>query len=135
MYFLTNTTQSLQCATAEGIALPYTALDFTTVYVVNSKFMGGDGVAAVEPGPVCVTGYLDDTFRDLLTSPHEIYTEHSIKSIHIVNTDSITHALIFRVVDNGNARNIYKCQLQVGWTVAYYYETGWVIYDSFGSRF
>lgn len=126
MQFIDSQNKTLQCATGQGIALPYTALDFTTVYVVNTQ------ATAVERGPKCVTGYLDNTFRNLLPSPTADYTEHDIKSIHVTNTDSITHTLTFRVVDSGNARVIFKCTLQPNYSVAYYNEEGWKIFSSTG---
>lgn len=129
MYFLTSPNQRLQCATSEGIVLPYTALDFTTVYVVNSERND------TTRGPVAVTGYIDDTFRNIVPAIPSEATQYNVQSIHVVNTDSITHALTFRLVDSGNARNIFKCQLQAGWTCAYYNELGFIIYDQFGSRF
>jgi len=128
MYFLTNTSQSLQAATTDGIALPYTALDFTTVYVVNSQNQ------TVSSGPIANTGYLDNTFIDLLPTPSAEGVQYSVKSIHAVNSDSITHTITFRLVDSGNARKIFICTLEPNWSVAYYNEQGWVIYNQNGVK-
>lgn len=129
MYFLTDITQSLQASTQDGISLPYTALDFTTVYIVNSQNN------RVSSGPLTHTGYLDNLFRDLLPLPSADSVQHSVKSIHVFNSDNITHTITFRLVDNGNARKIYTCTLEPNWSVAYYNEQGFIIYDQFGSRF
>lgn len=126
--FLTSPNQSLQCATVDGINLPYTALDFTTVYIVNSQQKN------VASEPICVTGYLDNTFRDLLPGIELSHIQNNIKSIHVVNSDNIPHTLTFRLVDSGNARNIYKCILQPNWTVSYQTESGWSIYDQYGVK-
>jgi len=128
MYFLTNTNQYLQVATNEAVALAYTALDVTCVYVVNSQNRD------VSSGPLSQTGYLDNTFREILPAPHGAGVQHSIKSINIVNIDSIAHILTFRIVDTGNARKLYKCTLEIGYTFEYTPENGFNIYNEKGIR-
>lgn len=127
MYFLTSPDQRLQCATSGPISLPYTALDFTTVYVVNSERND------TTRGPVSVTGYIDDSFRNLAPAIPSESTQYNVQSIHVVNSDSITHTLTFRLVDNGNARKLFNCTLSPGQSVAYYNEQGWTVYNSNGS--
>lgn len=128
MYFLTSNTQRLQCATDDAISLPYTALDFTTVYIVNSDRKD------TTRGPVAVTGYIDNTFRNLVPAIPSEGTQYNVQSIHIVNSDNITHTLTFRLIDDGNARKLFTCTLYTGWSVAYYNEQGWCIYDNLGIK-
>lgn len=127
MYFQTNTNQLIQVATSEAIALAYTALDVTCCYIVNSQN------TRVETGPLSQTGYLDNSFREILPAPHEVGVQHSIKSITIVNTDSIAHIITVRLVDTGNPRKLYRGTLEVGYTLIYD-EFGWTIYNEKGIK-
>ena len=127
MYFQTSTSQYLQVATSEAIRLAYTALDVTCVYVVNSYNKD------VKNEPKSVSGYADNTYRNILPVPSAQGVQHSVKAINIVNTDSIAHIINIRLVDSGNARNLYKGTLEVGYTLIYD-ELGWTIYNEKGIK-
>lgn len=125
MYFLTDTTKSLSCRTLEGISLAYGALDCVAVYVVNTQRAEG-----VDAGPVSVLSDIGDSYTEIVPAPVASHTQHSVKSIHVNNTDNINHNLEFSIL----GKVLFKCMLMPGNTVAYYNETGWKIYNSSGSE-
>lgn len=121
MWILDNKYKSVQAKTAAAYST--TALDYNCIYVTRHS--------TIET-PHSENGTLSESYKTIIANP-ALNTSKLIKSIRVVNNDTILHTITFILNNNGTNSTLYTCQLNIGWIVEYYDGKGWSLYDDEGT--
>jgi hypothetical protein len=74
------------------------------------------------------------TAVDIVTSPAAASQQNELRYCAIYNSDTAPAIVLIQIYDGTNTRQVFKCTLNIGFTLQYQLEKGWEVLDISGNK-